>query len=216
MTSISVERPGALTTVQDAGRPGLAHLGVPRSGALDPAAHRLANRLAGNAATAPVLETTLTGVALRFSGSATAAVSGAAAPVTLDGRPAGWGVPVPVRPGQVLDVGRATAGARSYVAVSGGFAVPHVLGSASTDLLSGLGPARLTAGQVLATGEASGPPAAGDQGQPRPPSGHAELPVHLGPRDGWLAPAAGPRSPKRGSPWRWPATGSASGSKARG
>lgn len=189
MTSISVERPGALTTVQDAGRPGLAHLGVPRSGALDPAAHRLANRLAGNAATAPVLETTLTGVALRFSGSATAAVTGAAAPVTLDHRPAGWGVPVPVRPGQVLDVGRATAGARSYVAVSGGFAVPQVLGSASTDLLSGLGPARLTASQVLATGEASGPPAADDQGQPQPPAGYAELPVRLGPRDGWLAPA---------------------------
>src|SRR6202043_3079623 len=76
VTSISVERPGALTTVQDAGRPGLAHLGVPRSGALDPAAHWLANRLAGNAATAPVLETTLTGVALGFSGPAAVAVTG--------------------------------------------------------------------------------------------------------------------------------------------
>jgi biotin-dependent carboxylase-like uncharacterized protein len=199
--AITVERPGALTTVQDAGRPGLAHLGVPRSGALDPAAHRLANRLAGNAETAPVLETTLTGVALRFSGPATAAVTGAAAPVTLDGRPAGWGAPVPVGPGQVLDVGRATAGVRSYVAVSGGFAVPLTLGSASADLLSGLGPARLTAGQILATagaspapGEAPRPPEQQPQPQQpqrpprRPPSGHAELPARLGPRDAWLAP----------------------------
>jgi allophanate hydrolase subunit 2 len=68
MGTIRVERPGALTTVQDGGRPGLAHLGVPRSGALDPAAHRLANRLVGNPETAPVLESTLTGVALAFAG----------------------------------------------------------------------------------------------------------------------------------------------------
>lgn len=200
MTDIRVERPGVLTTVQDAGRPGLAHLGVPRSGALDPAAHRLANRLAGNPGTAPVLETTLTGVALRFSGPATAAVSGAVAPVTLDGEPAGSGVAVAVRPGQVLDVGRPSAGVRSYVAVSGGFAVPRVLGSASADLLSGLGPPRLTAGQVLATGEATGTPVPGELAPPAPPpatrpptapppSGHAELPARLGPRDGWLAPA---------------------------
>jgi biotin-dependent carboxylase-like uncharacterized protein len=201
-TSITVERPGALTTVQDAGRPGLAHLGVPRSGALDPAAHRLANRLAGNAETAPVLETTLTGVALRFAGPAAVAVTGAAAPVTLDGQPAGWGIPVPVRRGQVLDVGRATAGVRSYVAVSGGFAVPLALGSASTDLLSGLGPPRLAAGQILTAGDAipasagaprlAEPQAPPQRAQPPPqrpqPSGHAELPARLGPRDAWLAP----------------------------
>ena len=219
MASICVERPGALTTVQDGGRPGLAHLGVPRSGALDPAAHRLANRLVGNPETAPVLETTLTGVALRFFGSATVAVTGAAAPVMLDGQPAGWGVPVPVRSGQLLDVGRATAGVRSYLAVSGGFAVPQALGSASTDLLSGLGPAPLTADQILAAGEASGPPATASPASadsasadpaptgpapggpaaaglapggpaPDPPAaGPVELPVRLGPRDGWLAPA---------------------------
>jgi biotin-dependent carboxylase-like uncharacterized protein len=189
VTSIRVERPGALTTVQDAGRPGLAHLGVPRSGALDPAAHRLANRLAGNPETAPVLETTLTGVALRFSGPATAAVTGAAAPVTLDGQPVGRGVPLAVRDGQLLDVGRASAGVRCYVAVSGGFAVPRVLGSASTDLLSGLGPAPLTPGQTLEAGRPAGSPAGIDMAPQSPPSGHIELPVHLGPRDDWLAPA---------------------------
>lgn len=190
MTSICVERPGALTTVQDAGRPGLAHLGVPRSGALDPAAHRLANRLVGNPETAPVLETTLTGVALRFFGDAVAAVTGAAAPVRLDGQPASWGAAVRVRSGQLLDVGRARPGVRSYLAVAGGIAVPPVLGSASTDLLSGLGPAPLAPDQILTTGEpAGGPPAVPGPPPGAPASGPLELPVRLGPRDEWLTPA---------------------------
>jgi biotin-dependent carboxylase-like uncharacterized protein len=173
--SLTVERPGLLTTVQDAGRPGLAHLGVPRSGALDPAAHRLANRLAGNPETAPVLETTLDGVTLRFS-----------APLRLDGRHAGWGVPVPVRSGQVLDLGRAIFGLRCYLAVSGGIALPPVLGSVATDLLSGLGPAPLAAGQILPVGAASGYPAAVDLAPYAVPSRDVALPIHPGPRDSWL------------------------------
>jgi biotin-dependent carboxylase-like uncharacterized protein len=197
MVSICVERPGALTTVQDAGRPGLAHLGVPRSGALDPAAHRLANRLAGNPETAPVLETTLTGVALRFFGAAVVAVTGAAAPVRLDGREVGWGLPVRVGSGQLLDVGRASSGVRSYLAVSGGIAVPPTLGSSSTDLLSGLGPAPLAPDQILTVGEptgsadsSAGPPAAAAHGPPPPSAaGPVELPIRLGPRDAWLTPA---------------------------
>ncbi|HLX49517.1 MAG TPA: biotin-dependent carboxyltransferase family protein [Streptosporangiaceae bacterium] len=184
--SLTVERPGLLTTVQDAGRPGLAHLGVPRSGALDPAAHRLANRLAGNPETAPVLETTLDGVTLRFSGPAAVAVTGAVAPLRLDGRHAGWGVPVLVRPGQVLDVGRATAGVRCYLAVSGGFALPTVLGSVATDLLSGLGPAPLVAGQTLPVGAASADPAVIDLAPYEIPSRDVTLPIHRGPRDSWL------------------------------
>jgi biotin-dependent carboxylase-like uncharacterized protein len=190
--AVTVLRAGPLTVITDLGRPGQAHIGVPRSGALDRDALRLANRLVGNPETAAVLETTLTGVALGFSGAAAAAVTGAVAPVTLDGRPAGRGVPVPVRAGQVLDVGRASAGVRSYVAVAGGFAVPQVLGSAATDLLSGLGPAPLARGQTLATGEPGEPgelPAAAGLAPQSPPSGHIELPVRLGPRDGWLGPA---------------------------
>jgi biotin-dependent carboxylase-like uncharacterized protein len=191
--TIRVDRPGALTTVQDAGRPGLAHLGVPRAGALDPAAHRLANRLVGNPATAPVLETTLDGVALKLSepsaAAVTAAVTGAVAPVRLDGRAVGCGVPVLMRPGQVLDVGRASAGVRCYVAVSGGFAVPVVLGSASADLLSGLGSPPLSAGQLLPLGPPAGPPAVIDVAPYSIPSGHIDLRVQLGPRDGWLSAA---------------------------
>jgi biotin-dependent carboxylase-like uncharacterized protein len=184
--SLTVERPGLLTTVQDAGRPGLAHLGVPRSGALDPAAHRLANRLVGNPETAPVLETTLDGVTLRFSGPAAVAVTGAVAPLRLDDRPAGWGVPVLVRPGQVLDLGRATSGVRCYLAVSGGIALPAVLGSMATDLLSGLGPAPLTAGQILPVGAASTDPAAVDLAPYEIPARDVTLPIHRGPRDSWL------------------------------
>ncbi|MYW06693.1 allophanate hydrolase subunit 2 family protein, partial [Streptomyces sp. SID3343] len=75
---VEVVRPGPLTTVQDLGRPGYAHLGVPRSGALDGPAHRLANRLVGGAARAATLETTLGGVAVRAGvGGVTAAVTGA-------------------------------------------------------------------------------------------------------------------------------------------
>ncbi|HEY2576878.1 MAG TPA: biotin-dependent carboxyltransferase family protein [Streptosporangiaceae bacterium] len=186
---VTVERPGLLTTVQDAGRPGLAHLGVPRSGALDPAAHRLANRLVGNPETSPVLETTLDGVTLRFSGPAAVAVTGAVAPLRLDGRHVGWGVPVLVRPGQVLDLGRATSGVRCYLAVSGGFAPPGVLGSVATDLLSGLGPPPLAAGQTLPVGAASGYPAPVDLAPYGIPSGEVELPIHRGPRDSWLTSA---------------------------
>ncbi|MEV8070600.1 allophanate hydrolase subunit 2 family protein, partial [Streptomyces sp. NPDC085995] len=150
--ALVVVRAGALTTVQDEGRPGHAHLGVPRSGALDAPAAALANRLAGNPRGAAVLETTLDGCALRPRSAVTVAVTGAPCPVRLDGRPAAWGAPVRVPAGAVLEVGAAVRGIRAYVAVSGGVAVEPVLGSRSTDLLSGLGPAPLTDGTVLPLG----------------------------------------------------------------
>ncbi|MFE3285855.1 biotin-dependent carboxyltransferase family protein, partial [Streptomyces sp. NPDC059233] len=146
MSGLLVIRPGALTTVQDRGRPGHAHLGVPRSGALDTAAHALANRLLGNPADAAALETTLDGVALRALAATTVAVTGAPCSVRVDGRPVAWGAPVRLAPGAELEVGRAESGLRSYVAVRGGLAVAPVLGSRSADLLSGLGPPVLTAG----------------------------------------------------------------------
>jgi hypothetical protein len=104
---ISVVRAGPLTTVQDQGRFGYAHLGVPRSGALDQPAAALANALVGNAASAAVLETTLMGCALRFAAPARVAVTGATAVVRLDGAATTGVVEVPA--GSVLDVGRATA-----------------------------------------------------------------------------------------------------------
>ncbi|MEV7286743.1 biotin-dependent carboxyltransferase family protein [Streptomyces sp. NPDC093252] len=188
--ALAVVRAGALTTVQDLGRPGHAHLGVPRSGALDAPAAALVNRLVGNPVDAAVLETTLNGCALRPRSPLVAAVGGAPSPVTVDGRPAPWGAPVRVPAGALLEVGAAVAGVRGYVAVSGGVAVEPVLGSRSTDLLSGLGPPPLADGTVLPLGPVSGPPARVDVApQPRPP---AELVLRItpGPRHDWFTDSA--------------------------
>ncbi|MDA8297790.1 MAG: biotin-dependent carboxyltransferase family protein [Actinomycetota bacterium] len=184
--TVTVVRPGALTTVQDLGRPGFAHLGVGRSGACDEPALRLANRLVGNPEPAAGLETTLDGVALRFLADAYAAVTGAPAPVRVDGRPAPWAAGFGVRAGSVVEIGPASAGVRSYLAISGAIAVPETLGSRASDVLSGLGPAPLRAGDELALGA---------PGEPPPPVGFAPFPAPedelvvrclLGPREDWL------------------------------
>ncbi|MBT2527411.1 biotin-dependent carboxyltransferase family protein [Streptomyces sp. ISL-99] len=184
--AFAVVRAGALTSVQDHGRSGHAHLGVPRSGVLDRPASDLANRLVGNPVEAAVLETTLNGFAVRPRCDVTVAVTGAPCRVTVDGRPAAWGAPVRVAAGEVLELGRATGGVRSYLAFAGGIACEPVLGSRSTDLLSGLGPAPVTDGAVLPLGGASGPPVYADavpwQGPPR----ELVLRARLGPRADWF------------------------------
>ncbi|QOV39707.1 biotin-dependent carboxyltransferase family protein [Streptomyces ferrugineus] len=186
--ALSVVRAGALTTVQDLGRLGHAHLGVPRSGALDGPAAALVNRLVGNAPEAAVLETTLSGCTVRPRSAVTVAVGGAPCQVAVDGRPVAWGAPVHVPAGALLDVGAAISGVRSYVGVSGGVAVDPVLGSRSTDLLSGLGPPPLTDGAVLPLGPPARPHARVDVApQPAPPA-ELVLRVTLGPRDDWFTP----------------------------
>ncbi|WP_430727738.1 biotin-dependent carboxyltransferase family protein [Streptomyces virginiae] len=186
-----VVRPGALTTVQDGGRPGHAHLGVPRSGALDTAAFALANRLLGNPPGAAVLETTLDGVSLRAAAPTVVAVTGAPCPVRISGRPVAWGAPVRLPAGAELEVGRAESGLRSYVAVRGGLAVPPVLGSRSTDLLSGLGPPVLSAGMTLPVGPAGPDPVPGADayGLPAAPA-ELLLPLRPGPRADWFTGAS--------------------------
>ncbi|MGX1886768.1 5-oxoprolinase subunit C family protein [Streptomyces sp. NPDC055287] len=184
--AFAVVRAGALTSVQDRGRPGHAHLGVPRSGALDRPASDLANRLVGNPVEAAVLETTLNGCAVRPRCAVTVAVTGAPCRVTVDGRPAAWGAPVRVAAGEVLELGHAASGVRSYLAFAGGIACEPVLGSRSTDLLSGLGPAALTDRAVLALGGGPGQPAYADavpwQGPPR----ELVLRAGPGPRTDWF------------------------------
>ncbi|MGW1750846.1 5-oxoprolinase subunit C family protein [Streptomyces sp. NPDC002092] len=188
--ALVVVRAGALTTVQDRGRAGHAHLGVPRSGALDAPAAALVNRVVGNPPEAAVLETTVNGCAVRPRSAATVAVCGAPCPVTVDGRPAAWGAPVRVPAGALLEVGTVVSGLRSYVAVSGGITVEPVLGSRSTDLLSGLGPAPLTDGMVLPLGTPKRVHARVDFApQPAPPA-ELVLRVTLGPRDDWFTPEA--------------------------
>ncbi|WP_307803822.1 biotin-dependent carboxyltransferase family protein [Micromonospora echinofusca] len=187
---IEVLHAGALTTVQDLGRPGYAHLGVPRSGALDRPALTLANRLVGNPGQTAGLEITLTGCVLRCTTAGTIAVTGAPAPVWIGDRPGDCGRPLAVPAGARVHIGPAQAGLRSYLAVAGGIAVEPVLGSRATDTLSGLGPAPLRDGDRLPVGPATAPPAPVDFTPTVSPGAELRLRIHLGPRDDWFTDTA--------------------------
>ena len=183
--SLRVLDAGALTTVQDAGRPGLAHLGVPRSGWLDPEAATLANRLVGNPEGAAVLECVLGGLAVEVPAAVTVAVTGAECAVHVGRRAAHHGAAVSVPAGGVVSVGAATRGVRCYLAVAGGIAVDPVLGSRATDTLSGLGPAVVTPGSVLPVGPAVALPSGAVAPAPVP-GGAAVLRCGPGPRRDWF------------------------------
>lgn len=190
--ALTVVDPGPLTTVQDLGRPGWAHLGVPRAGALDAPSAALANRLVGNPEQAAVLETTVGGVSFRVSAAVTLAVTGAAAYVVAAGRTRGFAEPFTVPAGATVRVGQARTGVRSYVAVAGGIDVAPVLGSRSTDTLSWTGPPRVTSGVELPVGPPIGEPRGVDVAQVRRFASPVELRCVLGPRadrftDGSLA-----------------------------
>ncbi|SDL87340.1 biotin-dependent carboxylase uncharacterized domain-containing protein [Nonomuraea maritima] len=180
---IEVVAPGPYATVQDLGRPGLAHLGVPCSGAADAPGLRLANRLVGNPEGLAAVELTYGTARLRFLDGAWVALAGA--PVTSE---AGMGAPFWVPAGGELRFGPPAWGLRTYVAVRGGIAVEPVLGSRSTDSLSGLGPEPLRAGTLLPVGPPQGEIAT-DLAPPPPPR-PAVLRLVPGPRDDWFVPGA--------------------------
>jgi biotin-dependent carboxylase-like uncharacterized protein len=136
---IEVVKPGLSTTVQDLGRPGYYHLGIPLSGGMDRFALRAANLLVGNEEGDAVLEVVFLGPELLFTTDAVAAVTGAELPPKLDGVQCGTWTAITVKAGQVLSFDFLKAGARAYVAVSGGIDVPLVLGSRSTYALGALG-----------------------------------------------------------------------------
>ncbi|MFC5930277.1 5-oxoprolinase/urea amidolyase family protein [Cryobacterium melibiosiphilum] len=187
-----VVQPGAQTTVQDLGRPGFADLGVTRSGALDRGALRRANRLAGNPATAAVLENALGGLVLDVRTDQVLAMTGAALTidVTNDGvlRTVSTDAPFAVHAGDRLALGTPTSGMRCYVAVRGGFDVAPVLGSRSTDTMSGLGPAPLAVGSALRVLPAPSTSVVGDaEPSPEPPPAVTELRYVPGPRADWIA-----------------------------
>ncbi|WP_443706231.1 biotin-dependent carboxyltransferase family protein [Saccharothrix obliqua] len=177
-------RTGPQALVQDLGRPGYAHLGVPPSGALDAPSLRLANRLAGNPEDAACLEVLLGGLALRAGCSCTAAVAGPATPLLVNG--VARDSPTHLAPGDELVLGTPVAGLRAYLALSGGVALPAELGSRATDLLSGLGPAPLAAGDVLPLGVPTGVPTGADVLPPVRVPDELVLPVVTGPRDDWF------------------------------
>ncbi len=186
--SIEVLEPGPLSTLQDLGRTGWAHLGVARAGALDRGAAALARRLVGGAPGDAVVETTVGGIVLRAHRAATLAVTGARCDVSVDRHQVGHGSAVTVPAGAVVTLGPAGPGGRAYVAFAGGLDVAPVLGSRSTDTLAWVGPPRLEAGRVLALGR--------PDRWPEPPPAvvvrHPEAVLRLrpGPRADWLAPGA--------------------------
>ncbi len=150
--ALVVLAPGPFATVQDLGRGGYAHLGVPRSGAADRGSLRLANRLVGNPEGAAAIEVTHGGFAARVIGDVALAATGATAQLFVDGRPVGGSATVLLRDGQTVLLGPPARGCRTYLGVRGGVAAAMVLGSASTDTLSGLGPAALSVDDVVAIG----------------------------------------------------------------
>ena len=140
MSGEVVVRSGGLsTTVQDLGRDGQYAIGMPPSGALDQFSHRAANMLVGNPVGAATLEATYIGPELEFTDERRIAITGADAPVRLNGEPVPLWETVQVRSGDVLGFEMLRAGARPYVAISGGVDVPEYLGSRSTYTLTGIG-----------------------------------------------------------------------------
>jgi len=177
--TLHVSAVGASVLVQDLGRPGWAHLGVARSGALDRPAAGLANRLVGNDPGAACLEVLLGGLAVRADEACWVAVTGAPCAVEVDGRPRELAAPVRLTRGSELRLGRPSEGLRSYLAVAGGIDVDPVLGSRSTDTLGHVGPPPVAVGATLPVGASSRSPVGVDT--PRP-SRAGPLRITPGPR----------------------------------
>jgi biotin-dependent carboxylase-like uncharacterized protein len=200
--------------VQDLGRTGFAHLGVPQAGAVDVRSARLANRLVGNAESAALLEVTLGGIEMVFEDGGFVAVSGAPAPLAVNGRPigedSGFGIPA----GGVLTVGTVSAGLRCYIAIRGGLDVRPVLGSRSTDTLAGLGPEPLRDGDRLPVGHRECEQVYHEVAPTAPPPEQVELRLMPGPRDDWLTTEA--RQRLLGTAWSVSATSDRTGLRLEG
>ena len=186
---VTVLRPGLLTTLQDCGRFGHQDRGVPVAGPMDWYSHRLANALVGNAGDAAAIEATLVGPELRFEQPTRIAIAGADLQASLDGSAVPTHSARACAAGSVLRFGERRGGARTYLAVDGGFDVRPVLGSRATHVISGLGGVdgrALKAGDRLAPGprreKSSSPP----RGPLRAATGGARLRVMRGPQDDYF------------------------------
>lgn len=168
--AIEVAKPGLLTTLQDAGRSGYAHLGVGCAGAFDEPALRIANALCGNPRDACGLEITLLGPTLRFEAAARIAVTGAPIAFHMEGTEPPMWAPVAVPAGATVSFGATRSGCRSYLGVAGGFDAEPVLGSRSTDTNASLGPNEgrpLRTGGVLVIGNTGRAAGANEPTMPR-------------------------------------------------
>lgn len=156
---IEVVESGLSTTVQDTGRYGHYHIGMPPSGAMDQYAHKVANYLVGNDESAATLEMTYAGPDLEFGEDAVVAATGADMQPSLNGEPVPMWSAIQVEAGDVLSFEFATEGARSYLSVAGGIDVPSIMESRSTYTLIGIGGYEgraLEDGDTLPIGEATG------------------------------------------------------------
>jgi biotin-dependent carboxylase-like uncharacterized protein len=189
--SVRVDDPGPLMLVQDFGRPGLAALGVPGSGAVDRVALDAGNRLVGNDVRDAALEILLGNTRVTALAPHWLAITGAAGPAVIESargrRPAPLAAAFPLDAGESLLLAPAEYGLRYYLAVRGGVDVPPVLGSRSTDVLSGVGPAPVAAGDVLPVGEPHGDLPAIGVLVSAPARGEVDLRVSPGPRIDWFA-----------------------------
>ncbi|MDT7727231.1 MAG: hypothetical protein QOI21_3807 [Actinomycetota bacterium] len=187
-TKIEVLSPGPFATVQDLGRPGLASLGVGRSGAADRSSLRLGNRLVGNPEGNAAIEATLGGLAIRFSGPALIALTGAACGIRVGRRAAGMYAPIHVRSGEEVRLSVPANGLRTYLAVRGGIDVAPVLHARATDTLAKLGPPPLSAGMTLPVGARVSSYPVVDLAPQKAFPAELVLRVTAGPRLDWFVP----------------------------
>ena len=159
--AVKVISPGLATSVQDLGRPGYYHVGIPEGGGMDRFATRIANLLVGNDPGAAILEATFMGPELEFTAPAVVAVTGGELPPKVNGEERPTWESFAVKAGDRLTFGYLKSGARAYIAISGGVDVPVVLGSRSTYVLGALGGFEgrvLKAGDEIPVGEGTGTP----------------------------------------------------------
>ncbi|MDQ5862680.1 MAG: carboxyltransferase domain-containing protein, partial [Actinomycetota bacterium] len=216
-SGLRILSPGLQSLIQDLGRPGHAGLGVSSAGALDRSSLRRANRIVGNDPSAAVVESVAGGLRVQSVGDQVLAVAGAPSALTVvtpsdvpdsvapeeegDRSEFDWSEQLREVPmatafalldGEILTIGAADRGFRSYLAIRGGAAADAVLGSRSTDTMSGIGPAPLAAGQLLGAGAATSSNVVGNpELQPDfPDTGVTVLDIVPGPRDDWFDGAA--------------------------
>lgn len=202
-SGLRVLSPGIQSLIEDLGRQGHSALGVSAAGALDRASLRRANRLVGNSPSAAAIETVSGGLKVQAVGDQVLAVAGAPSdlsvltPSDADSGEAEQRRTVPVAApfalldGEILTIGVPEAGFRSYLAVRGGVASEPVLGSRSTDTMSGIGPPPLAAGQLLPVGSETESGVVGSpELQPDYPRGVTVLDIVPGPRADWFDQAA--------------------------
>ncbi|MFJ6415832.1 carboxyltransferase domain-containing protein [Paeniglutamicibacter sp. NPDC091659] len=193
---------GLQSLIQDLGRPGFGNLGVSAAGSADTGAASQANRLVGNKSSSALIENLMGSITLQAAGDQVLAVSGAEAEIMVvpveddefhEERLVPMNTPFALLDGEIVTLTPLGQGLRSYIAVRGGIDVPPVLGSRSTDSMSGIGPAPLTRGSVLPVGAVHG---AHVVGNPEPSTlpvpdedGVYTLRISAGPRDDWFGEA---------------------------